>query len=236
MAAEATGDRRWARLFARRGWLADADEALRLAVLSSAQAVRFERGERVFSVQDPPGGIYGVVSGGIGIEGSSQWHPLRMGHILRMGDWFGYRPALTGHACAIGFLAVEPSALVLVPLHALNHLKRKRPEFLALLTAMAIRGDELGTLVAFDLLIRNARRRIAAVLLRVTGAHDKLPPSDPRGFLLDQAVLGEMANASRVYTNRTLSFFRQRGWIDVDGSPIALTNVPALIDFTCQAE
>jgi CRP/FNR family transcriptional regulator, cyclic AMP receptor protein len=223
--------RAWDRAFAARGWLAQADAPLRLAILAAGHAVRVDRGERVFDSQDPPGGMYGVLSGGIGIEGSTRWHPLRLGHVLRAGEWFGYRPALTGDARVMGFIAMEPSELLLVPLSALTHLKRDRPEFLPLLTAMAIRGDELGTLVACDLLIRNARRRIAAVLLRVTGAHDGVKPVDPRGFLLDQALLGEMANASRVYSNRTLAFFRMRGWIEIDGGHICLSDIPALIDF-----
>jgi CRP-like cAMP-binding protein len=225
-----------ASVFARRGWLAQTEAPLRLLILSAGYRVHVDRGERVFGQQDAPGGIYGVMSGGIGIEGSTEWHPLRLGHILRAGDWFGYRSALTGSARAMGFVAVEPSDLLLVPLGALTQLKRDRPEFVTLLISMAIRGDELGTLVACDLLIRNARRRIAAVLLRVTGAHDNVQPSDPRGFLLDQALLGEMANASRVYTNRTLAFLRQQGWIEIAGGHIRLSNTSALIAFAYREE
>jgi CRP/FNR family transcriptional regulator, cyclic AMP receptor protein len=224
-------NRLWLDVFGRRGWLAEADEALKLAILSAGQAVRFERGQQVFQAQGPPGGMYGILSGGIGIEGTSPWHPLRLGHILRTGDWFGYRSALIGGARATGFIATEPSELVLVPLSALVQLKRDMPEIVTLLTAVAIRSDGLGTLVACDLLIRNARRRIAAVLLRITAAHDGVQPTDPRGFMIDQAMLGEMANASRVYTNRTLAFFRQRGWIDIDGGQIRLSNIPALVEF-----
>lgn len=185
----------------------------------------------MFATDDPPGGIYGVVSGGIGIEGSSEWHPLRLGHILRTGDWFGYRPALTGRRRAMGYLAVEPSELVHVALSALTMLKQESPALVPLLTAMAVRGDELGTVVACDLLIRNARRRIAAVLLRVTGAHEAVQPTDPRGFLLTQGMLGDMANASRNYTNRTLAFLQQQGWIEMNHVHIRLLDVAALAGF-----
>ncbi|MEO0057114.1 MAG: hypothetical protein RIT17_551, partial [Pseudomonadota bacterium] len=34
-----------------------------------ARPVQATRGAWIFAVNDPPGGIYGIVSGGIGIEG-----------------------------------------------------------------------------------------------------------------------------------------------------------------------
>jgi CRP-like cAMP-binding protein len=231
MTTEARVGRSWDSIFDRRGWLAEAEEPLRLAILAKGRAIRLDRRARVFDSHDPPGGIYGVVSGGIGIQGCSQWHALRLGHILRAGDWFGYRSAVAGGGRSMGFIAIEPSELVYVSLPALSLLKRESPALEALLAAMAIRGDELGNLVACDLLIRNARRRIAAVLLRVTGAHENVQPSDPRGFILSQTELGDMANVSRHHTNRTLTFLQSQGWIEMSYVHIRLLDVAALAEF-----
>ena len=62
---------------------------------------------------------------------------------------------------------------------------------------MADLGSILATRVISDLLIPEAPQRIAAVLLRVTGAEDGVEPTHPDGFLITQANLGEMSNVSR---------------------------------------
>jgi len=44
-------------------------------------------------------------------------------------------------------------------------------------------------------------------------------------------MLGDMANASRNYTNRTLAFLQQQGWIEMNHVHIRLLDVAALAGF-----
>jgi CRP-like cAMP-binding protein len=218
-------------IFARRGWLASADPRHRAQILAAARTVSLGRGSLVYSAGDAPGGIYGIISGGIGAEGSSSWQSARLGHIFRAGDWFGHTPALTGGHRTLTFRAVEPSRVLTVPLAKLREMMAQDAEILRLVGIMADRGSVLLTNAALDLLTPEAPRRIAAVLLRVTAAHDGLQPDDPRGFLLTQTMLGEMANASRHHVNRVLGDFTQRGWIAKSYNHIRLLDVPALTAF-----
>jgi CRP/FNR family transcriptional regulator, cyclic AMP receptor protein len=80
------------------------------------------RGTRVYAIGSPPGGIYGVMAGGIGAEAGSQWHAPRLGHIYRAGHWFGHGPALVGGQRTVGAIAMEDSLLLNVPLPALRTL------------------------------------------------------------------------------------------------------------------
>jgi CRP-like cAMP-binding protein len=219
-------------LFATRGWLADAPAGFRAEILAMARPITVPRGQWVFAIDDPPGGIYGIISGGIGIEGAADWHPVRLGHILRAGAWFGHHPVLTGGGRRVqGMRATEDSDLLHVPLPGLRALVARDALAARHVGAMADAGSILGTRIISDLLIPQAPRRIAAVLLRVTGAEDGVEPTHPDGFLLTQGDLGEMANASRPHVNRVLAHFAERGWITKSYQHIRVLDVPALQAF-----
>lgn len=217
--------------FIRRGWLAGATAGQRARILSMGRRLSLARGTQLFSPGDPPGGIYGVVSGGIAAQGSTAWHAPRMGHVYREGHWFGYGPTLNGGSRTMGYRALEDSSLLHVPLTPLRREMRDDSEMARLVGQLADHGTRLASWVACDLLISSAPRRIAAVLLRVTGAHEGVAPSDPDGFLLTQSEIGEMANASRIHVNRVLGQFTRKGWIAKRYKHLRLLDAPALMRF-----
>jgi CRP/FNR family cyclic AMP-dependent transcriptional regulator len=226
----------FAALFARRGWLAEQPAGFRHRLLGMAREVRFARGQWVFAIDDGPGGIYGVISGGIGIEGGGPFHMLRLGHILRAGSWFGHHPLLSANGRRTqGMRAMEDSALLEVPLAPLDALVRSDPVAARCIGAMADGGSILATRVISDLLIPDAPRRIAAVLLRVTAAEEGVAPTHPDGFAITQAELGEMANVSRPNVNRVLGRFLDQGWISKKYQRLQVLDAPALKRFAGSA-
>jgi CRP-like cAMP-binding protein len=223
---------RFEALFARHGWLAEQPATFRQQILRMARPLQVARGDWVFAIDDPPGGIYGVISGGIGIEGGGPFHTLRLGHVLRTGSWFGHRPILSGGGRRVqGMRAMEDSALLHVPLAPLRALVNSDPVAARCVGGMADGGSILATRVISDLLIPEAPQRIAAVLLRVTAAEDGVEPLHPDGFLMTQAELGEMANVSRPHVNRVLGQFLKRGWISKRYQRLRVLDVEALRTF-----
>jgi CRP-like cAMP-binding protein len=219
------------RLFAGRGPLALAEAAARARFLALARPVFAPRGSQVFAAGDGYGGLYGVVSGGIGVEGVTPHLGPRLGHVYRAGGWFGEGPAMSGSRRKLGHRALEDSRLVLVPLPALQQLQREDIGIARLLGVISEVNSNIAACTARELLIPDAPRRIAAVLLRVTGAHEGVEPSDARGFLLTQHDLGEMANASRHHVNRVLGELEARGWIAKSYNHVRLLDEPALAAF-----
>lgn len=67
--------------------------------------------------------------------------------------------------------------------------------------------------VIADLLIGNTYRRLAAVLLRVTGESPDDPWSDPRGVSLTQQRLADLAAVSIHTAARFVDRSSQQGWI-----------------------
>lgn len=224
-------DQEFTAVFASRGPLAGIETELRDRFLDAARLVVVSRGTQICSAGDGPGGIFGVVSGGIGVEGGSPHLGLRLGHVIRSGGWFGEGPALRGGSRRMGYRALEDSRLVTVPLPALQQLQHDDPRMIRLLATILDTGGGIVALALRDLLIPDGSRRIAAVLLRVTGAHEGVEPTHARGFLLTQQDLGEMANASRYQVSRVLGSLEARGWIAKSYNHIRLRDVEALSAF-----
>jgi CRP-like cAMP-binding protein len=209
-----------------RGWLASCDPAFRDAVIEAGRLLRFRRGEALYQPGDGPGGMFGVAEGGIVLS-----IPGRMGvpvaaHIVRPGSWFGYGSVFSGQQRMLIPVANEPSQALHLGLSEVNKL---RAEFSAAGRAfwqLAMRADAAYVAAISDLLIADTDRRLAAVLLRVTGAEtqdrqknmpiDPLladPWTGPNGVPLTQAMLGEMANASSQTVTRFVDRAVKAGWI-----------------------
>lgn len=208
----------WRELCAERlgacGWLSEQPQSFRQQMLQMVVPVHVPRGTPVFSVNSPPGGIYGILSGGIGIEGSGPYNVPRLGHILRAGRWFGHGPILTGRGHRVqNMRALEDTELAYAPLAPLRALLQSDVQAARCISAIADGGNILGTRIISDLLIPSVPHRIAAVLLRVTGVEDGIVPDHPDGFLITQTELGEMANVSRSLVNKVLGDFARAGWI-----------------------
>jgi CRP-like cAMP-binding protein len=219
-------------LFAAHGWLSEQPAGFRRQLLAMARPLSVARGDWVFAINDPPGGIYGLISGGIGIEGGGPFHLLRLGHVLRAGSWFGHHPILVpGARRTQGMRAMEDSDLLYVPLAPLEALVRTDPVAARSIGSMADGGSLLATRIISDLLIPDAGQRIAAVLLRVTAAEEGVEPHHPDGFLMTQAELGEMANLSRPHVNQVLGELERRGWITKHYQRLRILDVAALRGF-----
>jgi CRP/FNR family transcriptional regulator, cyclic AMP receptor protein len=214
-----------------RGWLGHQSGAFQDAVLQRAALVDFSARDYVFHVGDDPGGVYGVATGGIGVYVASRNSTLSLGHVLRGGHWFGHGPAMLRRSRTLTYRATEASSAFLLPLAALNEIASRDVESMRSLGTMADFGLETSIAANSDLLIRRSDQRIAATLLRVTGADDGVPPSDQSGYCLTQAELAEMTNVSLDVMHRTLARFKNEGWIAISYNRIAILKVNALSEF-----
>lgn len=223
-------------VFEVRGWLAAQPAALRTALMERSHPMTVARGQRVYAEGDGAGGIYGILSGGVGIELAAGRFLPKIAHIHRAGVWFGHGPILGGTTRTMGFVAVEDSRLVHVPLKALRDIRTADPDLATALGALANDGMNLACRAARELLIPDADRRIAAVLVRVTAADEAPFAGDGEGFVLSQSLLGEMSNASRHTVMRALHDFQERAWITTHYSRVQIVDARALSGFAWDEE
>lgn len=212
------------------GWLAEEDTWLQNSLLNVCELRNHPAGSFTHHVGDPSGGIYGIVSGGIGVLLPSRSLELMLCHILRPGIWFGHGPILTGKSRSLAFQAIEPSVSAYVPYASLQKLTTERPEVRLRLAALSERNFTFAISTIGDLMIPSSERRIAAVLSRIsrpaTGSQKQ-----PHPIRLSQSLLGQMANASRDRVNAALSKFAKKGWITVSFKLIEVTDLAALEDY-----
>lgn len=196
-----------------RGWLSEWDAAFQSRVLEAGRILTLKRGETLYHLGDEPGGTYGIASGAMLFSVSGADQLPAAGHIMRQGGWFGWGSYAIRRARTVSAGAIEPTRLFHLPIANLRIIFREDPEAARRFYLMRDRGEEQLLAVISDLLIRDTSRRVAAVLLRVSGALDGIAPEDPRGVLLTRSLLGELANTSRDSVTRIVSDFTGRGWI-----------------------
>lgn len=209
-----------------RGWLASCDPAFRDAVIEAGRLLRFRRGEALYQPGDVPGGMFGVAEGGIVLSIPGRNGVPTAAHIVRPSSWFGYGSVFNKQQRMLIPVANEPSQVLHLGLSELDKLRAKFPSAGPAFWQLAMRADAGYVAAISDLLIADTDRRLAAILLRVTGAetHDRQrdlpidllladPWAGPNGVPLTQALLGEMANASPQTVTRFVDRAVQAGWI-----------------------
>lgn len=221
-------------VFARRGWLSRQSADWRRKVLDIARRISFDSGETIVHIGDTGGGIYGVVSGGVGSIAMTPMAGPTLGHINRPGAWFGEGPLLTGSQRTMTFRAMEETEVVLVPLSELRPQMAADPAFAGMIAMLTEDACRASIEVACELLIRDAPRRVAATLLRVTAVREGIKSAFPQGFRINQADLGEMACLSRMHTNRILNDLQARGLIALKYNHIDIIRPDALAAFVRQ--
>jgi|APEBP8051073178_1049388.scaffolds.fasta_scaffold00042_207 CRP-like cAMP-binding protein len=219
------------RMLERHPWLDNEPPDFRAAIIGASHRLRAEAGRHLYQIGDEPGGIYGVVSGGILLSVQGRSGDLTPAHIVRSGTWFGHGPLMTRRRRILGATAIEPSVLVQIPLTALDRLVARDPALSRPIGAISDYTQDVTIACVADLLITDTERRLAAVLLRVTGADQGIEPENPQGVPLTQSLLADLACMSRHSVHRALAIFGEKGWITWGYGHVRVKAVGALSQF-----
>jgi CRP/FNR family cyclic AMP-dependent transcriptional regulator len=186
------------RFLTARGWLARSPAKVRDAVLERCNLEDFERGQRVYSIGDPPTGLWGVVTGGFALEFATSEHGPHFAHSFRPGMWFGEGESFAPRPHFATISATRTSRCMHLPLPALEAVARDHPliwRYVGVLAGAHV-ADSLGAFS--DGTIRDPTARIAAILLRLAGTrvHERLSDQQPE-LDVTQEDLALLANMSR---------------------------------------
>ena len=196
------------------GWLADTPARFRAAVLDRCLLKRYDRGEALYHAGDPPGGLYGLISGGIGIELSPSDREPYFGTFARPGFWIGEVSVLARCPRVIGVRATRDSLLAHLPLAQWDAIVRGDPDAWRWFAFLILRNELLAVAVADALMIRKSAARVAAILLVLTGQGTGSGDEATQPIEISQDDIGRLANLSRSSTGRVLDRFEAEGLID----------------------
>jgi len=211
-----------ARLYLRKkGWLANMPDPMQDEFLSFGRLRTFRPGDFAYHLGDAPGGMFGIVQGTFGLVVASG-DETALCHLLRPGTWFGAAPVLSQGPRVMSFQAVEPSEALVISLADLHAVGARFPDLYRQIGAMSERIVQVtASRIVGDLLISSGQRRLAAVLVRLCGIWEGLPPAP---IPLSQQVIGQMSNLSRERVNRFLPALVDADCIELRYGAVVVTD------------
>ena len=153
---------------------------------------------------DPPGGIFGLVSGVVAINTSPSNATPRLIHVASPGFWTGEGSYLTRQPRRVDMQAIAPTRLMHLPLSVMDQMEADEPRVVRNFAQIIMINVDTLIRIIHDLQQPDAARRIAAVLNRAGTAGGPPVP-------LSQSDLGAMANASRKQVNAALQQYVEDG-------------------------
>lgn len=196
------------------GWLAATPPHFRDEVLSRCITRRAEKGQQIFGRGDPPGGLWGLVSGTVAIEVESGQETF-LGHFAGPGYWIGAGPTITGQDRSVGVVATQASTLLLLPSVGFKEIAATDPEAWRWLAVLPMMQSLLALGIAQDLMIRSSRRRLVAILLRLGASRGPFAKADPEIITATQDEIAAMANLSRTATGKMLRELETTGCLSM---------------------
>jgi CRP/FNR family transcriptional regulator, cyclic AMP receptor protein len=219
-------------LMGRIGWLSRTPESFRMNVLRRSRLLRIDTGQPVYKLDDPPGGIYGLVSGGVAVTIAPQEHGPYFAHVMGVGAWFGLAAAMNRHSRTVGLITTRPSSLLLLPMAEFDTLVAEDPGVWRYFAVLALINSNIAMSAVDDLLIRDPARRCVAGLLRLAGLRNSTGLSPVLHEVdVTQEELAHLSNLSRNATGSVLRDMQKRGFLELAYKSIRILNAAALLAF-----
>jgi CRP-like cAMP-binding protein len=211
-------------VISRRGWLAQQPAAFRAEVLERALVQSYEPGKALYHLGDPPGGIYGLVSGMLRVTTAPGAALPRTVHMGTPGFWTGEGPYMIGGGRRIELRAASACQALHLPLETMEQMTAADPAVARRFGQIPLVNIDLLLRMVHDLLIKDPDRRIGAVLLRATAGGTHAVP-------LPQDAIGDMACATRKQVNLSLKRLAAAGWIAHGYRSVAVIDAAGLRAF-----
>jgi CRP/FNR family transcriptional regulator, cyclic AMP receptor protein len=216
------------------GWLGHTPLSFRRAVLERSSREQFKAGTRVYSIGDEPGGMFGIVSGGLAVSIAPGEQGPYIAHFAMPGTWFGEAAAITRQPRRVGLTATRDSELLHLPLRAIDEIVRRDPSAWRLFALVTIAHLDMAIGGSDDLMIRNHVQRFVAVLLRI-GNCRHVNRLDPREIEIDinHEDLAYMANVARTTAGAILRKLETDGHVALSYRRIRILAPDALRAMLC---
>jgi CRP/FNR family cyclic AMP-dependent transcriptional regulator len=223
------------------GWLSLCPAYFQDAILQRVAARKFERGEAIYRIGDPPGGLWAIVDGAVQIEIPGPAAAPELAHFATPGYWFGEGPLIHSAPRRVGVVAATPSTLATISLSDCNAVLAEEPANWRWIALLATMNTDLAIGVAADLLLQGPRERVIAALLRLGGFRNGLfLPSSPKTISLSQERLGQITNLSRTLVSGIVRNLEEQGLIKIEYRGIRILDdvklKSLLLDAGLQAE
>jgi CRP/FNR family cyclic AMP-dependent transcriptional regulator len=206
------------------GWLSHQPAEFQAEIFKRAVPVKFSAGDVIYRVGDPPGGMYGIVTGAVVVSAAPPSATPHLLHLLTPGSWIGEGAFLSREPRRVGLQAAIDSSAVYLPLDSMDQIAGCDPMATRRFTQILVLNLDIVMRAFYDLQEPDEYRRIARALRRVAAFESTPIP-------LAQAALGMLSNASRKTVNAALHRFADAGWVTSAYRSVTVTDLKGLTRF-----
>jgi len=212
-----------------KGWLRNTPPSFRSSVLKRCLLEHFGAGTPIYAIGDEPGGLYGLVEGGLGISIAPRELGPYTAHFAMPGTWFGEGSVFTRQPRRVGLTATRATTMLHLPLHGVDEIVGDDPTAWRLFGLLALDHLDLAMGGSDDLMIRSHVKRFVAVLLRlgdcrVTSAAN----CQPIEIDLNHEDIAYMANVARTTAGAILRQLEAEGCVKLSYRRIGILAPNAL--------
>jgi CRP-like cAMP-binding protein len=188
-------------------WVDEASEELMREIRSRSDRITVEQGNRIYSADDPAGGLYHVQQGRLDMFLPDPWLQNDLGHCLGPGWWVGDMATVSGKSRRLEIIAGRDCTLLRLSRAQIAQLCERFPEMWQRLAQMTAENMRLTIDTLASLRIEDPTDRVAACLLRLgcsgPGWNNTIP--------ISQVELAQICNLSRRRVVGALSELDKRG-------------------------
>jgi CRP-like cAMP-binding protein len=206
------------------GWLSRQPEEFQSDVFKRAVPVRYPAGDVIYRAGDPPGGVYGIVSGAVIVNAAPPNASPRLLHVLTPGAWIGEGSFLSREPRRVGLQAAIDTAAIYLHIDSMDQMAGRDPMATRRYTQILLMNLDIVIRAFYDLQEPDEHRRVARSLCRVATMENTPIP-------LAQSALGLLANASRKTVNAALHRFAKAGWVKTGYRSITVSDLRGLSRF-----
>ena len=216
-------------IVSRQGWLSFVPPPFRQTVLDRCKLQQFKAATTIYSVGDPPGGMYGLINGDLALSIAPGERGPYIAHFAQPGTWFGEAAAFTEQPRRVGLAVTRDTEALHLPLTAIREIVAVDPGTWRFFGLAAIAHYDVAIGGADDLLIRDHVKRSVAVLLRIGGCRYRTAPgSAPIEVNVSQEDFAVMTNLARTTAGTVLRKLAADGHIEVSYRRIRILAPDAL--------
>ncbi|KJS44828.1 MAG: hypothetical protein VR71_04205 [Roseovarius sp. BRH_c41] len=213
------------------GSLAQADPDLCHELLGTGRIRRFIDGAMIYGFHQEQICLWGVVSGVVRIFATMNEQDPKLVHCAGPGFWFGEVSVITGQTRAVQAEASGDLMLCAIDRSVVTRIAQRDPDVWRAVAMLSVMNELMAIGAGEDLMIRDSRKRLVAVLLRFAGHRNGFQGAPPIPTVaVSQLELAAASSLSRSSATEILRDLAQRGLIRTDYRTIAILDPAALKD------
>ncbi len=205
------------------GWLGRLPSPVAQAFLDAGKVQRLPDGAIIYGLGQEQFCLFGIASGHVRMWITMNEQEPRLAHVAGPGFWFGESEVVTGQPRIMEMEASGQTRLCMVARRDIDQIAKKHADAWASVALLAVMNEATAIGAVDDLMIRDAKKRLAAVLLRLSSHRNAFQGVPPVSAVpVTQTEIADAATLSRSSAAAILAELSRKGIIRTDYRTIVI--------------